>query len=51
VKRYTKIPAELVVASREVLEARPRSQPPEPHHEPETLAEDDDRWDNSPCTD
>jgi hypothetical protein len=52
VKRYTKIPAELVVDSREVLSARPRSQPPEVI---ETDAredhEDDERWDNAPCTD
>jgi hypothetical protein len=51
-KRYKKIPAELVVASREVLEVRPVSQPPEPHPESnDGRGEEDDRWDNSPCTD
>jgi len=57
VKRYSKIPAELVVASREVLEVRPRSSPPpaperDDVHEPPVQDERwDERWDNTPCTD
>ncbi len=51
-KRYKKIPAELVVDAREVLEVRPLSQPPEhPESDDGRSGEDDDRWDNSPCTD
>ncbi len=49
-KRYTKIPAELVVDSREVLEARPRSQPPEAMNDRDE-DDQDERWDNAPCTD
>lgn len=48
--RYTKIDAELVVAPREVLEARPLSSPP-PAREAEERREDEERWDNAPCTD
>jgi len=53
VNHYNKIAAELVVDSREVLEARPRSTPP---NAPETNDDDavaceDERWDNAPCTD
>jgi hypothetical protein len=51
VKRYTKIPAEIVVDSREVLEARPRSQPPESMKHDEREQDDDERWENAPCTD
>jgi hypothetical protein len=63
VKRYNKISAELVVDSREVLEARPRTSQPPPcpvdgyaeggtSQTPDGAAdEDDERWDNSPCTD
>jgi hypothetical protein len=47
-KRYSKIPAELVVDNRDVLEARPRSQPPEAEADRD---QDDDRWENAPCTD
>ncbi len=50
--QYHKIAAELVVDSREVLEARPRSTPPqamETHDEASTC--EDERWDNAPCTD
>jgi hypothetical protein len=50
VNRYTKIEAELVVAPREVLEARPRSAPP-PKKEDDRRREDEERWDNTPCTD
>jgi hypothetical protein len=54
VKRYNKISAELVVAPREVLEVRPRSSAPPPietsEHEQDEHDEDE-RWDNSPCTD
>ena len=50
---YTKIDAELVVDSREVLEARPRSTPPpRPTQEEERRdEEEEDRWENAPCTD
>jgi hypothetical protein len=57
VNRYNKIAAALVVAPREVLEVRPRSSPPpaEPHDHDDNAtrdrAEEDQRWDNSPCTD
>jgi hypothetical protein len=53
-KRYNKIAAELVVAPREVLEVRPRSTPPEAMTDrdlQDDQAADDERWDNSPCTD
>ena len=46
--RYTKIDAELVVDSREVLEARPRSTPPSAPESEEAPADDSD---NAPCTD
>ena len=49
--RYNKISAELVVDNREVLEARPRTTPPTPHHEEEMTQYDEERWDNAPCTD
>ncbi len=51
---YNKIAAELVVDSREVLEARPRSTPPhapETTHDEDAAACEDERWDNAPCTD
>jgi len=51
VKHYTKISAELVVDPREVLEARPRSQPPEALERDDHEHDEDDRWDNAPCTD
>ena len=49
VTRYNKIDAELVVDSREVLEARPRSTPPAPKRDDRD--ERDGDWDNAPCTD
>ena len=48
--RNSNLPKEFVVDTREVLEARPRSQPPEPTHTRDD-DRDDDRWDNAPCTD
>ncbi len=50
--RKTKIDAELVVAPREVLEARPRSSPPpsDANDKSERPAQEDD-VDNAPCTD
>ena len=51
VNRYNKITAELVVDSREVLEARPRTVPPEAESRDEEQACEDERWDNAPCTD
>lgn len=53
---YTKIDAELVLDSREVLEARPRSTPPprpsqEEERRNENENEEEDRWENAPCTD
>ena len=50
--RKTKIDAELVVAPREVLEARPRSSPPprDTNENGERPAQEED-WDNAPCTD
>jgi hypothetical protein len=52
VNRYNKIAAELVVDTREVLEARPRSTPPSAdHRDDEMKACEDERWDNAPCTD
>ena len=52
--RTNKFAAELVVDTREVLEARPRSTPPQAiadsEHE-EVDACEDERWDNAPCTD
>ena len=52
-KRYKKIPAQLVVASRDVLEVRPRSSAPPPPSEErdDDYEQSDERWDNSPCTD
>ena len=53
--RYNKIDAELVVVSREVLEARPRSTPPAANRDARDARDArDDRdadWDNAPCTD
>jgi hypothetical protein len=45
---------ELVVDTREVLEARPRSTPPQApdaQDDVDTNACEDERWDNAPCTD
>lgn len=49
--RYTKIDAELVVAPREVLEARPRTEPPARPSKDEDRRIEEERWDNAPCTD
>jgi len=51
VNRYTKIDAELVVAPREVLEARPRTEPPARPSKDEDRRIEEERWDNAPCTD
>ena len=53
VNRYNKIAAELVVDSREVLEARPRTMPPSESFDAhdDDAKYDEERWDNAPCTD
>jgi len=51
VNHYSKIAAEIVVDPREVLEARPRSTPPQEQDHDEEKACEDERWDNAPCTD
>ena len=53
-KRYHKIAAELVVSPRDVLEARPRSSAPpqmDDHDDDHEKRDEDEQWDNRPCTD